>query len=227
MTSTQGPTHSPPVLRRVAIGFSGGPYTVAQMTEAAPLAERAGFESAWMTNDIGGRTPYVVLAGIATVTQKMRLGVAVSNPITRHPVELAQTVATLDEACDGRAVLGIGTGISWRSLVSDQWARPIALMREAVQVLRDLWTEPEATFRGTPVSIRESDWVWPDGAPATIRKDIPIYLGARSPQMTRLAARRTDGLLLEVGRYVGDLRVQIEMFRQAAKKADKDPGTLV
>ena len=103
-----------------------------RMMGVARLAEQAGFESAWMTNDIGGRTPYVVLATLATVTERMRLGVAVSNPVTRHPVELAQTVATLDEACNGRVVLGIGTGISWRSLVSDQWGKPIGLMREAV-----------------------------------------------------------------------------------------------
>ena len=226
MAATGRPVQSLQTSRRVGIGFGGGPYSVQQMMDAAPVAERAGFESAWMTNDIGGRTPYVVLATLATVTEKMRLGVAVSNPVTRHPVELAQTVATLDEACKGRAVLGIGTGISWRSLVSDQWDRPIALMRESIDVLRQLWAEPETTFRGTQVSIRESDWVWPDGDAATIRKSIPIYLGARSPQMTRLAARRTDGLLLEVGRYVPDLKAQIEMFRKAAANAGRDPDML-
>jgi 5,10-methylenetetrahydromethanopterin reductase len=196
------------------------------MTEAVRLAEQRGFESAWMTNDIGGRTPYVVLATWATVTESIRLGVAVSNPVTRHPVELAQTVATLDEACNGRVVLGLGTGISWRSIVGDQWARPIALMRESMQVLRELWAQPETTFRGASVSIRESDWIWPDGPAASIRKNIPIYMGARSAQMTRLGARRADGMLLEVGRYVPDIADQVAMFRATAEKAGRDPDAL-
>ena len=220
------PLPSTQARRKIGIGFGGGPYTVQQMTEAVQVAERRGFDSAWMTNDIGGRTPYVVLATWATVTESIRLGVAVSNPVTRHPVELAQTVATLDEACNGRTVLGLGTGISWRSIISDQWAKPIGLMREAMQVLRELWAEPETTYRGTPVSIRESDWVWPDGPPASIRKDIPIYMGARSPQMTRLGARRADGLLLELGRHVQDLEAQVAMFRATAEQAGRDPDAL-
>lgn len=223
-------THKPESLAqpslRIGIGFGGGPHTVAQIMEGAALAERSGFHSAWMTNDIGGRTPYVVLASIATLTKEMILGVAVSNPLTRHPVELAQTVATLDEASNGRVILGIGTGMSWRSLVSERWIKPISMMREAMETIRQLWAEPETSFRGVPVSIRESDWIWPDGPPAAIRKDIPIYLGARSPQMTRLAGRRADGLLLEIGRHVSDLESQIKMFRRASAKAGENTKTL-
>jgi len=221
-----GPVADTPGGRRIGIGFGGGPYSVQRMAETVRLAERCGFESAWMTNDVGGRTPYVMLAVCATVTNRVRLGVAVSNPVTRHPVELAQTVATLDEACDGRAVLGIGTGASWRALISGEWANPIGLMREAVQIIRDLWAMPEARYRGVRVSIRDSDWVFPAGEPATIRTDIPVYIGAAGPQMTRLAARRADGLLIALGKFVPDIEDQVSLFRETASKAGRAPDSL-
>ena len=211
---------------KIGIGFGGGPYTVQQMKEAVQLAEQSGFESAWMTNDIGGRTPYVVLASWAVVTRRMRLGVAVSNPVTRHPVELAQTIATLDEASNGRAVLGIGSGASWRSLISDQWVKPVGQVKEAIQVIRELWAQPETTFRGTPVSIRESDWVWPTAPQVSFRENIPIYMGAGGPQMTRLAARRADGLVIALGKYVPDIEAQAKLFRTTAKEASRDPDRL-
>ena len=212
--------------RKIAIGFTGGPYTVQQMTVAIQNAEKSGFDSAWLANDVGGRTPYVTLACSSMVTDTIRLGVAVSNPITRHPVELAQTAATLDEACNGRLVLGLGTGASWRSLISERWDKPIALMKESMQVIRELWSLPETTYRGVTVSIRDSDWIWPTGEPAKIRKDIPIVLGAGGPQMTRLAARYADGLTIALGKYVPDIRAQIGAFRITVEQAGRDPDTL-
>jgi 5,10-methylenetetrahydromethanopterin reductase len=212
--------------KKVGIGFGGGPYTVQHMTETVRLAEGCGFDSAWMTNDMGGRTPYVTLACWAMNTERMRLGVAVSNPVTRHPVELAQTVATLDEASNGRVVLGIGTGNSWRSLTGDQLTKPIGLMKRAMQIIRELWALPETTYQGSPVSIRASDWIWPNGPPADFRKNIKIYMGAGGPQMTRLAARRADGLLLGMGKYVPRIEAQVNLFRTTAQEAGRDPDEL-
>ena len=212
--------------RRVGLGFLGGPYTVQQMAEAVRLAEQSGFESAWAANDIGGRDPYIALASWVMVTQRMRLGVAVSNPYTRHPVELAQTIATLDEASNGRAVLGIGTGASWRSLIADHWGKPIGDIKESIRVIRELWAKSETTYRGVAVSIRDSDWVWPMGAAASFREIIPIYLGAGGPQMTRLAGRIADGLLIAIFKFRSVIESQARQFREAATEAERDPTAL-
>jgi 5,10-methylenetetrahydromethanopterin reductase len=214
------------VNRKVGIGFLGGPYTVQQMTEYVGLAERHGFDSAWASNDIGGRDPYVSLANWAMITERIRLGVCVTNPYTHHPVEIAQTIATLDEASDGRAILGIGTGASWRSLISGQWTRPIGDMKESVRVIRELWSQTETVYRGTPVSIRDSDWVWPDAPPASFRKRIPVFIGAAGPQMTRLAARIADGLTTAMFKFRPLIREQVNLFRMTAEQAGRDPDAL-
>jgi 5,10-methylenetetrahydromethanopterin reductase len=225
-TEAAGNSATPRKRRKIGIGFGGGPYMVQQMTEAVRLAEQRGFDSAWMTNDMGGRTPFVTLACWAMSTERMRLGVAVSNPVTRHPVELAQTVATLDEACNGRAILGIGTGNSFRLVICDQLAKPIGFMQEAIQIIREIWALPQTTYRGIPVSIRESEWIWPNGSLATFRENIDLYLAAWGPQMTRLAARRADGLLIGMAKYAPEIAAQVALFRATAKDAGRDPDEL-
>lgn len=213
--------------RQVGLGFLGGPYTVQEMTDYVRLAERRGFDSAWASNDIGGRDPFISLGNWASATERIQLGVCVTNPYTHHPVEIAQTIATLDEASRGRAILGIGTGASWRSLIAKQWTRPIGEMKESIQVIRELWSQPETLYQGVHVSIRDSDWIWPDAQPATFRKDIPIYIGAAGPQMTRLAARTADGLTIALFKFRSHIREQVNHFRTTAEQAGRDPDSLV
>ena len=56
--------------------------------------------------------PYIELALAANATQRIRLGTAVTNPLTRHPAAMATAIATVQAESDGRAVLGIGRGDS-------------------------------------------------------------------------------------------------------------------
>ena len=204
--------------RKIGICFTGGPYTVEQSIEYVCLAEQAGFDSAWGCDDIGGRDPFIPLTGWALATERIGLGVGVTNPYTRHPVSIAATIATLDEVSHGRAILGLGTGASWRSLIAPLWVKRVGYMRESIRVIRDLWARDEAFYRDTPVSLRDSLWVWPDGPLATFRSDIPVYVGAGGPQMRRLTAKIADGLLLPMGKFTGDIRKSIEVGRMFSQK---------
>lgn len=56
--------------------------------------------------------PYIELALAANATEQIRLGTAVTNPLTRHPAAMATAIATVQAESDGRAVLGIGRGDS-------------------------------------------------------------------------------------------------------------------
>jgi 5,10-methylenetetrahydromethanopterin reductase len=214
--------------QRVGICFTGGPYSVQQTTECVKLAEEAGFDSAWGCDDIGGRDPFIPMTAWALATQRIRIGLAVTNPYTRHPVSIAASIATLDEASDGRTVLGIGTGASWRSLISDQWVKRVGYMKESIQVIRGLLAEQDTTYRGVPVSLRDSLWVWPDAPPASFRPDIPIYVGAGGPQMRRLTARMADGFLIAMGKFTSVIREEIADYRIALSEADRaDDGAEV
>jgi len=208
--------------RTIGICFTGGPYSVLESTEYVRLAEEAGFDSAWSCDDIGGRDPFIPMTSWALATKRIQLGIAVTNPYTRHPVAIAATIATLDEAANGRTILGLGTGASWRSLISDRWVKRVATMRETIQVIRHLLHDNEALYRGITVSLRDSLWVWPDAQPASFRRDIPIYVGAGGPQMRRLTAREADGFVIAMGKFIPTIRAEIEEYRTAASAAGKD-----
>ena len=56
------------------------------------------------------RDPLVTLAAIASVTSTLKLGTGVSLVVERDPILMAKQVATLDQLCDGRLLLGVGAG---------------------------------------------------------------------------------------------------------------------
>src|SRR5687767_14043217 len=87
--------------------------------DMAVLAEEAQFNFVsisdhfhpWISSQ--GHSPFVwaVLGGIASVTERVEVGVGVTCPILRiHPAILAQAAATTSLLTDGRLVWGVGTG---------------------------------------------------------------------------------------------------------------------
>ena len=80
------------------------------IVDAARAAEEAGLDEFWLGDEGVGRDPFVLLAAAAMVTERILLGVAVTNPYLRHPAATAAAAATVHELSGGRVVLGIGTG---------------------------------------------------------------------------------------------------------------------
>ncbi len=85
-----------------------------RVMDDAERAERAGFDIFQLGDHLGaGVSPLVSLAAAAAVTEHIRLGTLVLNNDLRHPAVLAQELATLDHASDGRLEVGIGAGHSF------------------------------------------------------------------------------------------------------------------
>ncbi|MDG2285948.1 MAG: LLM class flavin-dependent oxidoreductase, partial [Alphaproteobacteria bacterium] len=85
--------------------------------EAAPLltlaekAEDLGYDAIWVGDSITAKPrhePITLLAAAAGRTKRVELGTAVLLPALRNPVVLAHQIATLDQASDGRVILGVG-----------------------------------------------------------------------------------------------------------------------
>ncbi len=198
------------------------PQTVAA---AARAAEAAGFDDVWTLDSplLAGRLgdPYVTLAACAGTTSRVRLGVAVTNPVTRHVVVTAAAILSLDDLAGGRAVLGIGSGDSaMRTLGLDpadaegthRGRRP--RLREAVETLR-------AIFAGKPVALGDR----------TLRLDrparsIPIYIAATGPRMLELAGEVADGVIIQVGIHPPCLEEAIAHVRAGAARAGRDPAAI-
>ena len=171
-----------------------------RLVQAVVTAEEADLDEVWIADEGVAREPVPVLAAAAAATRTISLGVGVTTPLLRHPGALASTFATLAELSNGRAVLGLGLG-GHQSL--DPFAiatdRPVGVVRDAIGLAR-------AVLQRRPV-----DGYDPPRHAAPARR-VPIWVGARGPQLTRMAAHHADGLFLsgcspdELRRIIPDVR---------------------
>jgi len=161
-----------------------------ELVEAVRIGEACGLDEIWIADEGVGREPFSLLAAAAMVTSRITLAVGITSPLLRHPGALAATAATVDELSSedesgtSRVILGLGIG-GTESLepFGIEISRPIAEMDRAITVCRGVLQR-----RSVP------GYSLPDHAmPA---RNVPVWVGARGPQMIRLAARRTDGVFI-------------------------------
>ena len=152
------------------------------LLDCVELAEQAGFRGVWVGDSpVLWRELYVLLGAAAERTGRIRLGPAVTNPISRHLAVTASALMTLHELTGGRAALGLGLGASAVRTVGAKPARLAELERAAAD-LRTLWAGGEGGLG------------YGDDAPP-----VPILLGASGPRMLELSGRIGDGCLVVVG----------------------------
>jgi alkanesulfonate monooxygenase SsuD/methylene tetrahydromethanopterin reductase-like flavin-dependent oxidoreductase (luciferase family) len=123
--------------------------------EAKPLlklAERAGalgFDSVWVGDSLTARPrhdPLTLLAAVAGRAPGLTIGTAVLLPMLRNPVILAHQVATLDQICEGKLILGVGFA-SDRANIRAEFAvagvpfeKRIGRMLEGLRLCKALWS---------------------------------------------------------------------------------------
>ena len=162
--------------------------------------------------------PWVSLATVAAVTDRIGLSTAVALPVESDPITLAKSIATLDHLSGGR--VSIGAGFGWNT---DELAdhgvpadRRRTVLREYVEAMRALWTQEEASYDGDFVSFGPS-WAWPKPAQA----HVPVVIGAGGgPQTFRWIARHADGWMTTPTQQ--DIGTQIIALRDAWAEAGRE-----
>lgn len=160
-------------------------------------AEKLGLDVCWVAEAWGSDAPSA-LGYYAARTDRMLLGSGVLQVGTRTPVAVAQTAITLSNLSGGRFLLGLGASGPQviEGLHGVPFARPLARIRETVQIVRAAFAGGKVSYNGT-----EFDIPLPGGDAVPMRlsarpeHDIPIYLASLSPAMLRLTGRVADGWL--------------------------------
>lgn len=118
--------------------------------------------------------PYIGLAFVAARTS-LRIGTCVSLVAEHDPIALAKALATLDFLSDGRLTLGVGYGWNREEFANHghSYKDRRKIVREYVELMRELWTKTEAEYHGTFARL-EPSWSWPKPVQSTI----PVLLGA-------------------------------------------------
>jgi len=192
---------------RLGYKASNEQFAPQELLRFGVLAEESGFDSVFVSDHLqpwrhdGGHAPFSLswLGALGARTERVTIGTSVLTPTFRyHPAIVAQAFATLGCLFPGRVVLGMGTGESMNEVpLGLQWPdgkERFARFREAVRLIRQLWSEDRVTFEG--------EYYRTDKATIYDRPDeqVPLYLAASGPAATRFAGRVGDGWITTSGK---------------------------
>lgn len=186
------------------------------MINYAKLVEEKGYNSLWVAEHFPFRDAFVPLSAIAPITEKIKLGTAVINIYTRNPVQIGMKLATLDEASNGRIVLGIGTGSSRLENAGISMKRPLTAIRECITILRSLFAGEYTTYRGHTFNVKNVKLDF-----CLFRKYIPIYVAAVQKKMLQLAGEIADGVILTAYSSQSYIRYAIQNLMIGAERSGR------
>jgi coenzyme F420-dependent glucose-6-phosphate dehydrogenase len=205
-----------------------------ELLEYGLLAEKVGLDSVWISDHFqpwrhtGGHAPFSLawLGALGARSSRVIIGTSVLTPTFRyHPAIVAHAFGTLGAMFPGRVVLGIGTGESLNEVPSSGLAWPeqkerTARFKEAVDLIRRLWSEERLTYEGTYYKTENATiYDRPD-------QQVPIYIAAAGPFMAKFAGEKGDGFICTSGKkwelYTETLLPNLEAGLQKAAKPSFD-----
>ncbi len=181
-----------------------------ELLDLAVAAESTGLDSVFISDHFqpwrhrGGHAPFAMswLAAAGERTERVTLGTSVMTPTFRYnPAVVAQAFGTLGALHPGRFVLGIGTGEALNEVAVGASGSPwpefkerFARLREAVTLMRRLWTEERVSFDGQFYRTHDATVYDRPDTP------VPIYVAAGGPLVARHAGRSGDGFIATSGK---------------------------
>ena len=201
------------------------------MTRVAQTADEVGFASAWLVDHFH-TIPYpsqevtfecwMSTAALARDTSNIRIGQMVTCNSYRHPALLAKMASTVDVLSHGRLNFGIGAGWYEHEYRAYGYAYPDAperlrQLREAVQVIRAMWTQEEATFEGKYYQVRGAI-----NQPKGVQQPhIPLLIGGDGEKVTlKLVAQYADAC--NVGDDPATVKQKLAVLKQHCETVGRD-----
>ena len=211
----------------------------------AKKAEELGFDSIWYAEHpavpvhsnspfpaTGGEIPwtyshftdpYIALARASGVTSTIKLGTGITLIPERNPLLLAKEISVLDRVSGGRFILGVGTG--WlreeTELMGGDFEHRWTQTREAIEVMKELWTKEEAEYHG-----RYFDFPLVKSYPKPVQQPHPpVLIGGMARNVLRRVVAHADGWLPNrvTAADVEDSRARLDAM---AAEVGRDPKSI-
>lgn len=218
---------------RLGYKASAEQFPPAKLLEFGIAAEKAGFDSVFISDHFqpwkhtGGHAPFAPawLGALGARTSRIVMGTSVLTPTFRlHPSVVAQAFGTLGAMFPGRVILGIGTGESLNEVPATGMTWPemkerSARLREAVTLMRRLWSEERVSFEG--------EFYRTENATIYDRPDemVPIYVAGAGPLIAKYAGRAGDGFICTSGKgrelYAETLLPNVAEGREKSERAGR------
>jgi F420-dependent oxidoreductase-like protein len=208
------------------------PYS--DVLELAQHVERTGWDGFWYADhfmpnaeDTSGPWPeaWTTLTAVAAMVPRLRIGALVTGNTYRHPAVLAKMAATLDHISDGRVVLGLGAG--WQENEHAAYGIPfytlserLARLDEACQVIKQLFSEPSASFDGQYYQLTHAPL-----EPKPVQDPLPLLIGGGGEKVTlKITAKHADEW--NVWGTVDILRHKMEILNEHCAAIGRDPKSI-
>jgi len=202
------------------------PVDLEEIRRYIERAEALGFHSLWVQEQAGLRAVAGALEGVsmlsyaAALTRRIRLGSAVFLINLRNPIQLAKSLASLDQLSQGRLIVGVGLGGVTR-LYEAYGLSPehrVSRFVEALTLMKKLWTEENFTFEGKFWQLKNASL-----APRPFQKPHPpVWFGANSPAALKRAVKHGSGFIGAGSSSSGDFKSKVQTVLSALAEAKKD-----
>ncbi|MCS7096251.1 MAG: LLM class flavin-dependent oxidoreductase [Nitrososphaerota archaeon] len=215
-----------------AFGFNGERYRSFELLKEIVLeCEKLGYHSVWIDDHLMyGDKPvlecWTTLSALSTLTSRIRLGTMVLCNAFRNPAVMAKMAATLDLISHGRLELGLGVGAQREEHEAYGLEFPTLRVRadrlkEAIEVMKRLWVETEATFHGRYYRMENAIC-----QPKPMQKPHPpIVIGGCSNPVLEVTAKHADRFdwgPVPLEKY----RTLLQTLEKRCRRIGRDPDTI-
>ncbi|OXM50105.1 glucose-6-phosphate dehydrogenase (coenzyme-F420) [Amycolatopsis thailandensis] len=205
------------------------------LVEYSVLAEKVGLDSVMVSDHFqpwrhqGGHAPFSFawMAAVGERTERVVLGTSVLTATFRYnPAVVAQAFGTLGSLYPGRVLLGVGSGEALNEVAVARIEWPafkerFARLREAIELMRKLWSEERVTFEGEYYQTTDATvYDRPEGG-------VPIYIAAGGPVMAKYVGKQGDGFICTSGKGM-DLYTDklLPAVAEGAEQAGRSTGDI-
>jgi len=167
--------------------------------------------------------PFTLFGFLAAHTKRVTLGTNIMVMGMRQTALFAKQAAVADVLTGGRLLLGTGSGwsdVEYEAMGVD-WKSRGRRIEEQIEVARKLWTEEVVTYEGKWHKISAAGL-----NPLPVQRPIPIWIGGGADVVIRRAGRLADGFLPALGGPNERSAQKLEMMREAARDAGRDPAVI-
>jgi alkanesulfonate monooxygenase SsuD/methylene tetrahydromethanopterin reductase-like flavin-dependent oxidoreductase (luciferase family) len=195
--------------------------------------EAMGYDSLWVCDHLyGPQSPQIpileawsLVSAVAAVTSKVEIGTLVTPAGMRNAAQLGKVIATIDNISEGRIIPGLGAG--WMPREFTDFGVPflstgqrLGQLRETVELLKRMWTEPSVTYEGK--FVQATNLVC---EPKPVRVP-PILIGGAGEKVTlKLAAQQAD-IWNNLAGHQAALPRKVEVLKEHCAAVGRDPATL-
>ena len=191
--------------------------------------EAMGYDSLWVCDHLyGPQSPSIpileawsLISAVAAITEKVEIGTLVTPAGMRNAAQLGKVIATIDNIAGGRIIPGLGAG--WMPREFTDFGVPflstgqrLGQLRETVELLKQMWSEPSVTYEGKFVQARNVVC-----EPKPVRTP-PILIGGAGEKVTLKLAAQHAAIWNNMAVHQARLPQKVEVLKQHCATVGRD-----